>query len=84
MTLRATIDIVPFDDESATRKIFEMEISQIDKLGGNDRRYRARLFEPKNGQMEQVGMMTLDHNRSDGALALVSQVAKGFSEGGFK
>lgn len=94
MTLRATIEIVPFDDESLKRELFRLDISNIGTIrdegfGNLICKYKATIysrvldyFKPKPGEEWEVIFTDIieEHNRRDGAVALVQKATKLFEE----
>lgn len=91
MTLRATIEIVPFGDEERKEELYRLDISNVGivrKLGfGNDIcEYSVKVYRKSPSTLvTQYGFdeYTLEledtipqHNRRDGAVALVAKATK--------
>lgn len=71
MTLRLTLEIVPFGNESEKRVIETINISNLGKMPGEDRYlYGVEHNKYKTGKYDVFAK----HTRSDGALVL-SQLA---------
>ena len=73
MTLRVTVEIVPFGDESRTRTIAVFNISNIANLGDGVCMYGVEKDKYKTQQYDH----TVSHRREDGYGDLVAQVLKG-------
>lgn len=90
MTLRATIEIVPYGDESQKREIYRLDVSNIGNLrnegfGNEICRYKATLFgrvldyfNPAPGEKWEVIDVSFieEHNRRDGAVSLIRKAAE--------
>ena len=89
MTLRATLEIVPYGDETAKREIFRLDISNIGLVErgafGNDIcKYKVNLSGKVDERLRKEGEPEWEHfetdfierhNRRDGAVALVAKAA---------
>ena len=90
MTLRATLEIVPYGDETAKREIYRLDISNIGLVErgafGNDiYRYKVNLSGKVDERLRKEGEPEWEHfetdfierhNRRDGAVALVAKAAE--------
>jgi hypothetical protein len=88
MTLRATLEIVPFGDENNKRELGRLNISNVEVVrsegfGHDICRYRVELERPDTigefaGEYKE-GIRAVDfieeHDRRDGAVALVEKAA---------
>ena len=93
MTLRATIEIVPFGNENEKRSLYRLNISNVGLVrdmgfGHQVCRYKVEvqaailkaaalqnLDEPKEWETIEVDWID-EHDRRDGAVALVAKAAK--------
>ncbi len=91
MTLRCTLEIIPFGEEKNKEELFRFDISNIEfirNLGfGNEIcKYNVRVWRKNNQTMQNLlkyDEYTLErefdipeHNRRDGAIELVRKVAE--------
>jgi len=85
MTLRATIEIIPYGDEESKREIFRLDISNIQLVergafGHDICKYSVKVYAPESVQgsdMELIHEGVIDkHDRRDGAVALVAKAAE--------
>jgi len=90
MTLRCTIEIVPYGEEKYKEPIFRLDISNIglvrnEGFGHDVCRYSVRLFKHNNAMMRDImkekewelsseGEIA-EHDRRDGAVELVRKAA---------
>lgn len=71
MTLRCTIEIVPFGDEERKRTIGVLNISNIGRIGWDDYAYEAKLEELERPR--SIDPVTFEHARADGAWRCVQR-----------
>lgn len=90
MTLRATIEIIPFGDEKDKRELYRLDISNLGQIrdegfGNQICRYKVFLFgrvldyfNPKPGEEWEIIDIAFieEHNRRDGAVALVEKACQ--------
>ncbi len=87
MTLRATIEIIPYGDEESKREIFRLDISNIQLVergafGHDICKYSVKVYAPESVHaatqlMELIHEGVIDkHDRRDGAVALVAKAAE--------
>jgi hypothetical protein len=95
MTLRVTIEIVPFGDENLKQGIFKFDIHNTglvrnDGFGHEVCSYRAELFKYNNETMQKLldspewekegEYLIKEHDRRDGSIELASKVTAAFAE----
>ena len=90
MTLRATIEIVPYGDETSKREIFRLDISNMGVVepgpfGHDICKYKVKLFGKVDERLRKEGEPEWEHfetdwverhDRRDGAVALVAKAAE--------
>lgn len=90
MTLRATLEIIPYGDETAKREIFRLDISNIGLVergpfGHDICKYKVNLSGKVLEQLRKEGGPEWEHfetdfierhDRRDGAVALVAKAAE--------
>lgn len=81
MTLRATIEIVPFGEEESKHTLFTFNISNVGMLrrggfGYDLYEYRAEVFDRDNVIIRTIE--DVEHVRRDGACDLVRKVLERF------
>lgn len=67
MTLRVRISIVPFGDEEREKEIHQINISNLEPLGGLNYLYGVEVDKYKTWEYDT----TVAHKRDDGAIELV-------------
>jgi hypothetical protein len=82
MTLRVTLEIVPFGNEDKKYTISYIDISNQMRGGDSQAEYSAKKFSDGHTLLTESVDGSIVHNRADGAWELVKKVLdlKGFTD----
>lgn len=73
MTLRVTLEIVPYGDETRKYNIGSLEIHNTGGIGFGLNSYHAQQFSDGGTILKETVDGTLEHNRQNGAWVLVKK-----------